>query len=142
MPVSTTNLSKASQRHSLVVVQGIPILWRSMSGGGVSGDYSRDYDGGSDTADFIPGYAEAEDIEVTTTVAPRRDLEWIRKVKAQVMKGRFTITRQWTDANWDPVGEPETYPNCLLTGYSNPEVSASSDPAELTLTFATNGEAL
>lgn len=142
MPVSTTNISKASQRHSLVVVQGIPILWRSMSGGGVSGDYTRDYDGGSDVADFIPGYAEAEDIEVTCTVAPRRDLEWLRKVKAQVMKGRFTITRQWTDANWDPVGEAEVYPNCLLTGYSNPEVSASADPAELTLTFATTGEAL
>lgn len=142
MPVSTTNISKASQRHSLVVVHGIPILWRSMSGGGVSGDYTRDYDGGSDVADFIPGYPEPEDITVTTTVAPRRDLEWMRKIKGQVLRGRFTITRQWTDANWDPIGEPETYPNCLLTGFSNPEVSSSSDPAEITLTFATNGEAL
>ena len=142
MAGNATTVSKASQRHSLVVVHGINILWRSMSGGGVSGDYTRDYDGGSDRADFIPGYAEAEDIEVTCTVAPRRDLEWMRRVKAQVLKGRFTITRQWTDANWDPIGDPETYPDCLLTGYTNPEVSASADPAELTLTFATNGEAL
>ena len=141
MPVKNS-VTKASQRHSLVTIQGIPLIWRSMSGGGVSGDYTRDYDGGSDVADFIPGYAEAEDIEVTCTVAPLRDKEWMDRVKAQVLKGRYTITRQWTDANWDPVGQPETYPNCLLIGYNNPEVSASADPAEFTLTFATNGQAL
>lgn len=142
MPVNANNVVKAAQRHSLVVVHGIPITWRSMSGGGVSGEYSRDYDGGSDHADFIPGVPEPEDIEITCTVAPRRDLEWMRQVKALVLKGRFTITRQWTDAAWDPIGDPETYPDCLLIGYTNPEVGQSSDAAEFTLTFATNGEAL
>lgn len=142
MSINSNTVQKASQRHSLVTVQGIDIVWRSMSGGGVSSDYSRDYDGGSDTPDFIPGIPEPEDIEVTTTVAPKRDLEWMRQVKALVGRGRFTITRQWTDANWDVIGDPETYPNCLLIGYSNPEVGQNSDAAEFTLTFATSGEAL
>ena len=34
MSINSNTVQKASQRHSLVTVQGIDIVWRSFSGGG------------------------------------------------------------------------------------------------------------
>jgi hypothetical protein len=138
----TTTAEKATKRQYLVTIEGIPGTWRQFSGAGGSASITKDFDGGSDRADLLAGPAEWDDIEVTRTVAPSRDDVWIEQLRKLLGRGRFNITKQATDANWTKVGNPTTYPDCLLNGLQEPETDASSsDAAEIKLTFATSGPA-
>lgn len=138
----TSTAPKATKRQYLVTIEGIPGTWRTFSGAGGSASVTKDYDGGSDRADLLSGPAEWDDIEVTRTVAPSRDDVWIEQLRKLIGRGTFNITKQATDANWTKVGKPTTYPDCLLNGLQEPESdAASSDAAEITLTFATSGPA-
>lgn len=132
--------AKATKRQYLVTIQGIPGTWRQFGGAAGSASVTKDYNGGKDRADLLSGPAEWDDIEVTRTVAPSRDDVWITKLNGLLGRGEFTITKQATDANWTKVGKPRTYPKCLLVGIQEPESdAASSDAAEIKLTFATSG---
>jgi hypothetical protein len=138
----TSTAPKATKRQYLVTIEGIPGTWRAFSGAGGSASVTKDYDGGSDRADLLSGPAEWDDIEVTRTVAPSRDDVWIAQLRKLIGRGTFNITKQATDANWTKVGNPTTYPDCLLNGLQEPETDASSsDAAEIKLTFATSGPA-
>jgi hypothetical protein len=138
----TSTAEKATKRQYLVTIEGIPGTWRQFSGAGGSASITKDYDGGSDRADLLAGPAEWDDIEVTRTVAPSRDDVWIAQLRKLLGRGRFNVTKQATDANWTKVGNPTTYPDCLLNGLQEPETdAASSDAAEIKLTFATSGPA-
>ena len=138
----TTTAEKATKRQYLVTIEGIPGTWRQFSGAGGSASITKDFDGGSDRADLLAGPAEWDDIEVTRTIAPSRDDVWVAQLRKLLGRGRFNITKQATDANWTKVGKPTTYPNCLLNGLQEPETdAASSDAAEIKLTFATSGPA-
>lgn len=133
---------KITKNKYLVTIEGIPGTWRAFSGGGGSASITKDFDGGSDRADLLAGPPEWDDIEVTRTVAPTRDDVWIKQLRKLIGRGKFNVTKQATDANWTKVGEPTTYPDCLLNGLQEPETdAASSDAAEITLTFATSGPA-
>lgn len=135
------NASAAAQRQAIVTVDALPdLVFSAMSGGGITVSYEEQVAGG--VTEITVGRVVAEPIVLTTALSLYRDLTWMRQVKAMVGVRRFTITRQWTDPNWAPVGEPETYPDCLLIGYTNPESSPSVEDAEFSLTFATTGEAL
>ena len=137
-----TTQAKATKRQYLVNIEGIPGTWRAFSGGGGTASVTKDYNGGSDRADLLAGPAEWDDIEVTRTVAPSRDDVWIDQLNKLIGRGEFNITKQATDANWTRVGKPRTYPACLLTGLQESETdAASSDAAEIKLTFATSGPA-
>ena len=138
----TTTAEKITKRQYLVTIEGIPGTWRTFSGAGGTASVTKDFDGGSDRADLLSGPAEWDDIEVVRTVAPARDDAWISALRKLIGRGRFNITKQATDANWTRVGKPTTYPDCMLTGLQEPETdAASSDAAEVTLTFATSGPA-
>lgn len=133
---------KTTKRNYLVNVAGIPRNWRTFSGGGASSEVTRDYSGGADVATLLSGPAEYEDIELVRTFEPDVDPQWLDKVKKGVGRSWFTITKQSTDQNWNKVGKPVTYPNCLLIGVKETDTDASSsDPGEITLTFATPGPA-
>lgn len=135
-------MAKASQRHFLVTVQGIPGTWRTSSGGGAEAEVTLDYDGGSEVPDMLGGVPEFEDIEVVRTLDPVVDAAWLDPLRRGVGKLRRTVSRQPTDANMIRVGKPLVFPNCLLKGYAEVETDASSsDPAEITLTWATTGPA-
>ena len=138
----TSTAEKITKNKYLVTIEGIPGTWRAFSGGGGSASITKDFDGGSDRADLLAGPPEWDDIEVTRTVAPTRDDVWIKHLRKLIGRGKFNVTKQATDANWTKVGEPTTYPDCLLNGLQEPETdAASSDAAEITLTFATSGPA-
>lgn len=138
----TSTAEKATKRQYLVTIEGIPGTWRQFSGAGGSASVTKDYDGGSDRADLLAGPAEWDDIEVTRTIAPSRDDVWVAQLRKLLGRGVFNITKQATDANWTKVGNPTTYPDCLLNGLQEPETdAASSDAAEIKLTFATSGPA-
>lgn len=133
-------ITAAAQRQAIVTVEGLDLVWTSMSGGGVTLDYTLDESFGAEAV--MAGAVRAEPIVLTTTISPQRDLGWMRAVKKRLGRGRYTIVRQWTDPNWGPVGDPEVYADCLLIGYTNPESSPSAEDAVFTLTFATTGESL
>lgn len=133
-------LAAAAGRHAIVTVSGVPVVFASMSGGGTTVEWEVDDSAGA--PELRMGAVRYEPIVLSTPLSPYRDLEWLRRVKRRVGGGPFTVARQWTDANWAPVGAPEIYPGCVLIGVSNPESADSADDAVFTLTFATTGEAL
>lgn len=133
-------MSKATKRQFLVTVSGIPGTWSTSTGGSLNADVTRDYDGGSDRPDLLGGVPTADDLEVSRTFDPVRDLALLEKFRREVGRGRYTVMKQATDANYNKVGKPLTYANCLLLGVNDPESDASSsDTAPITLKFATTG---
>lgn len=135
-------MAKITKAHFLVTVQGIEGTWRTSGGGNVTASISRDYDGGAIKPDLLGGLAEADDITVTRSFDPVRDLPILERLRPMVGRGVFTVSKQATDANRTKVGKPIVYPGCVLSGVNDPESDAAgSDAAEITLTFATTGPA-
>lgn len=133
-------MAKATKRQFLVHVNGISGNWRTSTGGSLNADTSTDYNGGSDIPDLLGGIPVADDLEITRTFDPVRDLALLEKLRREVGRGRYTVTKQATDANFVKVGKPLTYPRCLLKGINDPESdAASADVSEITLKFATTG---
>jgi len=135
-------MTKATKRQFLTYCSGIPGYWRSLSGGGATAEYSRDYSGGSQTGTIMAGPQEHEDITLVRTYDPNTDPVWINKIKKKVGRSYHQLTKQATDINFTKVGKPEVYSNAVLVGLTLPETdSSSADAAEITLVFAHNGSA-
>lgn len=135
-------MAKQTQRHFIARVQDIPGTFRTMEGGGAEADVTRDYNGGSEVPDLLGGIPEHENIELVRTVDELADSVWLNPLRHGVGKVRRTISRQATDANMVAIGKATVWPNCLLVGFAEVETdAASSDPAEVTLTWATSGPA-
>lgn len=135
-------MTKATKRQFLVTVEGIPGTWRSLSGGGATADTTPDWSGGAIRPDLLGGPPSYDDLELVRTYDPDKDPAWIETADKQVGRGRYTVTKQPTDANFTKIGKPRTYADCLLKGLTEPETDASSgDPGEVTITFATTGPA-
>lgn len=132
---------RAAQRHAIVHLEGVPVAWHTMTGGGITVPVADDPDT-ADVIESIPGTPRAEPITLTTSFSPAEDLEWMKDLKRGVGMLRATVTRHWTDENWRRIGEPEVYPDCLLIGYENPTTTRSGDDVEFSITLATTGEAL
>lgn len=135
-------MALATKRQFLVTVSGIPGNWDSSSGGDVTAAANKHYEGGNDRPTLLGGLPETSDLEVTRTFDPVRDGELLIQLRKAVGRGRFTLTKQATDANRVKIGKPETHPDCLLIGVSAPEhEEGSADPSPFKLTFATAGAA-
>lgn len=134
------DLTPAPGRHALVTVAGLGLVFTAMTGGNRVAEWEVDDSTGA--PQLRVGRVRTEPIVLTAALSPHRDLEGLVRLKAAVGIGRYTITRQWTDANWTPVGDPELYPDCVLVGVTNPETGDTADEVSFSLTFATTGEAL
>lgn len=133
---------KQTKADYLVTVETVPGTWANFTGGGGSAEVTRDYDGGAERADLLAGKVEWEDIEVVRTIDQVRDEGWMLKLRKSIGRGRYNLMKQALSPDGVRIGRPESYPNCLLTGYKSAEVeSSSSDAAQVTLTFATSGPA-
>ena len=130
----------AAERHAIVTIEGLDIVWHTMAGGGVA--VSVVDDPYSSTGEVIAGNVSADNIILATGFSPHDDLHWMNELKRSVGVGRYTVTRQWTDENWRHIGDPETYPDCLLIGYTNPTTGPTGDDAEFAITLHTTGEAI
>jgi len=132
----------ATKRQFIVSVAGITGNWESTSGGDITAPSTKVYDGGSDRPTILGGLPETSDLEVTRTFDPNRDEAILAQLRKSVGRGRFTLTKQATDANRVKVGKPTTYSNVLLVGMTEPEhEEGSSDASPVKLTFATAGAA-
>lgn len=133
-------MAKSTKRNFLVTVVGIAGTWRSSSGGNLTATVTKDFDGGAKRPDILGGPPEADDLEITRTFDPVRDLPLLVKLRGQVGRGLYTVSKQATDANFVKVGKPMTFPKSMLIGVSVPDSdSNSSDVAEFTLRFSTTG---
>lgn len=129
--------NKSAQRQFLVKVAGIDGYFMTKTGGDISADTNKVYDGGSTTPDVLAGPAEAGNVTVSRGYDPIRDGSILSRLRVQV--GQFTATVSCTPTNRDlvPVGDPTVYSDALLVGLTEPEYDASSaDPATYELEFA------
>lgn|GEM_PF-4033767 len=135
-------MTLATKRQFIVSIAGIPGNWESSSGGDVTAGGTKVYDGGADVPNILGGLPETSDLELTRTFDPDRDVELLTALRKVVGRGRFTLTRQATDANRVKIGKPETHANALLIGVTAPEhEEGSADSSPVKLTFMTAGAA-
>lgn len=129
-------MPKGAQRQFLVSVAGIDGFFATKSGGNVSADVSRVWDGGQDRPELLPAPAEADNLTVGRPYDPDRDGPLLNSLRIQV--GRFvtTVTVQPTDRDLAPVGDPQVFPLALLSSVNEPDTDAASgDVATLELEF-------
>jgi hypothetical protein len=135
-------MAKNTKSNFLVHVSGISGNFRTSGGGSVTAATSKDFDGGATKPTILGGLQEWSDLTITRSFDPVRDLPIIAKLIKQVGTGKFTVTKQATDANMTKVGKPIVYPKCVLNALTYPDSDANaSDASEFTLGFATTGPA-
>lgn len=126
---------KSSQRQFLVKVEGIPGNMAGKSGGNISADTNKVYDGGDPDPDVMAGPASIDDVTVTRAFAIDRDSGVLEQLRQKV--GRWKTTVSVTPLNIDliPAAKPTVYLG-LLSGLNEPEADASSsDSATYELVF-------
>jgi hypothetical protein len=135
---------KAANRQFLVKIDGISgewPYWATKSGGEVTADSSKVWDGGSLIADVLSSPAEVGDVTIARPFDPDRDHSLSTQLIGLVGQWRTTITVTPTYGDLTAARvKPRVYTNCLLTGVREPEPDASSgDAADYELTFAVGG---
>lgn len=120
---------KSAQRQYIVTVSGISGTFAQKSGGDISADAAKIYDGGSLTPDVLAGPAEVGNITVTRSVEHARDAATLKTLRSKVGQYEATITVTPTDANLVTLGSPVIYPKALLIGFTELEADASSGEA-------------
>lgn len=128
---------KSSQRQFLVKVGDIPGFFMTKTGGNISADVSKAYDGGDPDPELIASPPNVENITVTRIYDPIRDDAIIRTLRQQVGRYQTTITVTPTDRDYVAIADPAVYSPALLVGLKETDVDASSgDSAPFELEFA------
>lgn len=130
-------MAKASQRQFLVQADGLEGYWARKSGGAITADTTKAYDGGSVTPDLISAPPSAENVTTGRTYDEDRDGPILRRLRPLVGVFRTTISVTPTDADLVAIGEPVVYPDALLVGLTEPDADAGSgDAADFDLEWA------
>lgn len=129
-------MPKSAQRHFLVAISNIAGTWSRKSGGEITAETTKVWDGGRRRPDVIAAPSIAGNITVGRPWDPARDAELARRLKQQVGSRYSTISITPTDVNMVALRNAEVYPDALLIRVTTPDVDASSgDAAELELEF-------
>lgn len=135
-------MAKSSARMFLVVVKGISGYFMTKSGGEVTADANKVYDGGRLTPDVLAGPSEVGNITVTRAFDPAKDVAILKSLRGKVGSYETSISVTPTDRNLKALGKPLTYTGCLLVGLTEPEFDASSgDATTYELEFAVSAVA-
>lgn len=135
----------SSPAHFRVTLSGgpfdVPGAFAQMGGGNPSGDVRRYREGGNPDEEVTGGPGTRDDVTVGRPWRRTRDAELALAMDREVMKARFTVTKQPLDEDYNAWGKPQVYANCLLTGVTHPDVDAEAggDVARLELSFAVSG---
>lgn len=130
-------MAKRAQRQYLVRISGIEGYWSTFSGGNVSADTNKVYDGGNLTPEVLSGPAEADNVTISRPFDDNRDMELVAQLRQQVGTFSATLSATPTDRNLVAVGKPRVYPDALLVGLTEPDYDATSgDAAMIELEFA------
>lgn len=134
-------MAKAANRQFLVKIDGISggwDYWATKSGGEVTADSNKVWDGGSLVADVLSSPAEVGDLTIARPYDPDRDQAILNQLISMVGQWRTTIsiTPTYGDLSAARI-KGRVFSNALLTGVREPEPDASSgDAADYELTFA------
>lgn len=129
-------MPKAAQRQFLISVAGVAGTFANKSGGEVSGDSTKVWDGGSLTPELLSSPSEVANVTVSRPFDPARDWPILHRLRSQVNRWRTSVSITPTDADLIPNGNAVVYANALLTRVAFPDVDASSgDPATFELEF-------
>jgi hypothetical protein len=133
-------MSKSAQRQFLVKVSGIDGLFATKTGGDVTADANKVYDGGTLVPDVVAAPAEVDNVTVGRPYDPTRDASVLKRYRALVGRWETTLSCTPTDRDLIAVADPVVYSKALLVGVTEPEYDASSgDGATYELEFAVGG---
>lgn len=129
---------KAAQRQFLNKVDGIEGFFAQKTGGEVTSDANKVWDGGSLQPEIVAAPAEADDVVLTRPFDPEKHQDLLTRLLSQVGQWYTTVTITPTTSDLRAARvKPRVYPNALLIGVREPESDASSgDAADFELTFA------
>lgn len=127
----------SAQRQFLVTVSGIDGKFMSKSGGGVTSDSTKIYDGGAVTPSIITSPSEVENLTVSRAYDQGRDEAILASLRPQVGRYSTSITVQPADADLVALGNPSVYSGAVLVGITEPDYdSGSGDVTMYELEFA------
>lgn len=133
---------KAAQRQFLWTVNGIANTFAQKTGGEVTADATKVWDGGATKAEVIAAPPEVGDLTLTRPYDPERDQPILDRLIGLVGQWRTTVSGQplGSDMRVARGVKPRVYPEALLIGVREPEHDAESgDKADYELTFAVGG---
>ncbi|AYQ99242.1 tail tube protein [Brevibacterium phage Cantare] len=122
-------MPKSSARMFLVGVGGIKGNFMTKSGGEITADANKVYDGGKLTPEVLAGPAEIGNITVTRAYDAKIDQAIINTMRKNVGIWETSISVTPTDRTLKAIGKATTYSQCLLVGLTEPEYDASSGDA-------------
>lgn len=129
--------TKSSQRQFLVKVYGLDGYMMTKSGGNITADTTKVYDGGKEDPDVLSSPKQVDNVTVSRGFDRVRDSAQIKELRRNVGKWRTTVSVTPTDEDLIAVDEPVVYSNALLVGFTEMEVDASSgEVATYQLEFA------
>lgn len=128
---------KSSQRHFLVRAEGIPGLFSTKTGGEITSNATKNYDGGSTRPDVLTSPPEVGDITIGRGYDHERDAGIVRLLRNSVGTYQTTVSVTPTNRDMEALDDAETYPNATLVGFTPGDVDASSgEISSFALTFA------
>lgn len=129
---------KAAQRQFLNKVDGIEGFFAQKTGGEVTSDANKVWDGGSLQPEIVAAPAETDDVVLTRPFDPEKHQDMLTRLLSQVGQWYTTVTITPTTSDLRAAKvKPRVYPNALLIGVREPESDAGSgDAADFELTFA------
>lgn len=131
--------TNVAERQWLITVSGVPGVFGTKSGGVLTVEHTRDFDGGSLTPKIYQGPPQISDMTVSRAYEVPRDTDVARQLRAVLAGGRrfeATINATPLDESMVPVGPAEVY-EAVLSGVNAPEGNAnSSQTSRLELTFS------
>lgn len=128
---------KAAKRQALVSVKGISGYFAVKTGGATDSAISNAWDGGALRPTKLAAPALVEDITLERPFDPDRDGPLLADLRQKCGRWRTTISISYTDQDFIRVGDPEVYPNSLLSRVNDPDVDAGSgEPMTLSLVFS------
>ena len=137
---TTQRNAPASARQQLVEVAGIPGYMATKTGGEISAEVGKVWDGGATQPETLSGPAETANVVVSKPYRPGIHGALLAKLARQVGAWRTTVSVYDTDPDLGPIGKPRVYANALLVRLAWPDGDASSsDASSFELEFAVPG---
>lgn len=128
---------KTAQRFALVTVAGLPGTFARKTGGNITAEVTKSYDGGSEVPELLTGPPNHENVTVGRDYDPTIDEPMLRQLRPVAGRWITTVVEQPTDTDMVPFGPPITRPGAKLVEIHEPETDAGSATAKrLELVFA------
>ena len=125
-----------AQRQIHATINGIDGTFSQVSGGEVSANAEKIYDGGSATPILMSGSRDVGNITVVRAFDLDRDPEILEILRDSIGSALYDVNVHLTDPDMN-VLSTRTYVGCLLIGMNEPEGDAASGaPASMSLVFS------